>query len=89
MTKRTYQPKKLHGQKVHGFRKRMATRNGRKVLSRRRNKGRNRLSYCFARPYTVDADRFGVNGAICSPHTFMARDLTLMEGQYHGFHTIP
>ena len=46
MTKRTYQPKKLHGQKVHGFRKRMATRNGRKVLSAcRRNKGRNRLSY--------------------------------------------
>ena len=30
-TKRTYQPKKLHGQKVHGFRKRMATANGRKV----------------------------------------------------------
>ena len=30
-TKRTYQPKKLHGQKVHGLRKRMATANGRKV----------------------------------------------------------
>ena len=37
---RTYQPKKLHRKKEHGFRKRMADRNGRKVLSRRRGEGK-------------------------------------------------
>ena len=42
--KMTFQPKKRSHSKVHGFRKRMSTANGRKVLSARRRKGRKALS---------------------------------------------
>ena len=49
--KMTFQPKKRQRNKVHGFRSRMSTAGGRKVLASRRAKGRHKL--------TVQYDRLG------------------------------
>lgn len=43
-TKRTFQPHTIHRVRTHGFRARIATKNGRDVLKRRRIKGRAKLT---------------------------------------------
>jgi large subunit ribosomal protein L34 len=44
MKKNLKTPTKIVGKRKHGFRKRMASRTGRQVLSRRRQKGRHTIS---------------------------------------------
>jgi large subunit ribosomal protein L34 len=52
MPKRTWQPKKRRRMRVHGFRERMSTRAGRKVLKARRARGRYELT--VRKTYSID-----------------------------------
>jgi large subunit ribosomal protein L34 len=44
MAKQTYQPKKRRAKRKHGFRARMKTKSGRRIIKRRRHKGRKNVS---------------------------------------------
>ena len=62
MPKRTYQPHKRQRKQEHGFMKRNATKTGRKVLARRRLKGRAKLAVQFSDKYSTGPVRTYFSG---------------------------
>ena len=54
MTKRTFQPRKRRRAQTHGFRARMETKGGRKVIKARRAKGRHELATQPKRAKRID-----------------------------------